>query len=454
MALGFMVLKKGMIVVLRKCLVVFTLLLIFAGCATTISLKVQRVPTMNTAGVRRIAIMPFKTSDNSSLQNEIARFLTVTATSKIRGTNYFIIVDSYEIERLQKSGENIGNHVDALFTGQILSMTTIDSSHVIERTDPETKNKVYETVYDREVSLSFNYSFTRSRDGTIIDVITRQGKATDHKDDRNRLNSPSQMGQGIANSRLSNLARDVAPYTATESRSLLNEKTKDKELKIKMKDAVTLVKGGNYKGALNAYLTIYDFYNNFAAAHNAAIMHEALGDTSAAADLMEKVINETGNPQAYTVLTRLNKNLQEQAMLANEYSDTREQKNKVADFAISEIQKVLPIGAKVWVFNNSKEEKDLASTITDEIIAGLLKDRVVVVDRRSSRLIQAEQTFQMSGNVSDDDFVSVSNAVGANTLAIVAITGVSSLRRLQLRVVDIETRTNLLQSDTSDNWKL
>jgi hypothetical protein len=409
---------------------------------------------MNTAGLRRIAIMPFKTNDNSSQQYEIAQYLTVTATSKIRSTNYFTLVDYFEIERLQKSGENIGNHVDALFSGQILAMSTIDSSHVVERTDPETKNKVYETVYDREVDFSFNYSFIRARDGTLVDVITKQGKASDHKSDRNYLSPASQMVQSIVNSRLANLARDVAPYIAIESRSLLNEKSKDKELKNRMKEITVLVKEGNYKGALDSYLVIYGFYNNFAAAHNAAIMYEALGDLSSAAMLMERVGNETGNPQAYTVLSRLNRSLQEKAMLATAYSDTRDQKNRVADYAIEEIQKILPVGAKVWVFNNSKEEKDLASTIVDEITAGLIKKGVVVVDRKSNRLIQAEQNFQMSGYVSDDDFVSIGNAEGANTLAIVAITGVSSLRRLQLRVVDIEKRTNILQSDSSDNWKL
>jgi TolB-like protein len=441
-------------VVLRKSLVAFALLLVFAGCATTVSLRVQKVPTMNTAGIRRIAIMPFKTSDNSYQQYEIAQYLTVTATSKIRGTNHFTLVDYSEIERLQNSGESIGNHVDALFTGQVLSMSTMDSSHVVERKDPETKNIIYETVYDREVDLSFNYSFIRARDGTIIDVISKQGKTSDHKSSPSSLSSFSQMGQQIANSRLSNLARDVAPYTAIESRSLMNEKSKDKELKNIMKEAVTLVKAGNYKGALDSYLTIYGLYNNYAAVHNAAIMYEALGDSSTAASLMESVINETGNPQAYTVLARLNRNLQEQAMLANEYSDTRDQKNKVADYAVGEIQKILPVGAKVWVFNNSKEEKALASTVTDEIIAKNKKNGITVVDRKSNRLIQAEQNFQMSGYVSDDDFVSIGNAEGANTLAIIAITGVSSLRRLQLRVVDIEKRTNIMQSDSSDNWKL
>jgi hypothetical protein len=234
----------------------------------------------------------------------------------------------------------------------------------------------------------------------------------------------------------------------------LTEKSKDKELKKRMKEIAVIVKGGNYKIALDSYLTIYSLYNNFAAIHNAAIMHEALGDLSAAADLMQRAGNETGNPQAYIVLARLNRTMQEQAMLENEYGDTRDQKDKVAAYAVGEIQRVLPSNPRVWVFNSSKEEKALASTVTDEIKASLMKNGVTVVDRESNRLIQAEQNFQMSGYVSDDEFVSIGNAAGANTLIIVAITGVSSMRRLQVRVLDIEKRTNLLQSDMNDNWKL
>jgi hypothetical protein len=108
----------------------------------------------------------------------------------------------------------------------------------------------------------------------------------------------------------------------------------------------------------------------------------------------------------------------------------------------------------MWIFANSKDERILTGIIADGITSGLMKKGISIVDRENSALVEAEHQFQMSGSVSDNDFVSIGHAAGANTLVTVAVTGTSSLRRLQLRVLDIGRRTNLYQSDASDNWKL
>jgi hypothetical protein len=68
--------------------------------------------------------------------------------------------------------------------------------------------------------------------------------------------------------------------------------------------------------------------------------------------------------------------------------------------------------------------------------------------------MDAEQNFQMSGYVKDEDFVSIGNAVGANVIVSIDITGTGSMRRLQVRVLDLEKRIPIFQSDTSDGWKL
>jgi hypothetical protein len=182
-------------------------------------------------------------------------------------------------------------------------------------------------------------------------------------------------------------------------------------------------------------------------------MYEALGNMPAAITLMENVYNRTGNPQARDALNRLNRNLQEKERLAVEYS-TGGQRDKIIAYAVDEIFQVLPNGAKLWVFNNAREEKNLSSSMTDGITAGLLKKGVTIVDRDNSELVEAEHMFQASGIVSDSDFVSIGKAAGADTLVTVAVTGTSSLRRLQVRVLDIEKRTNRYQSDASDKWKL
>jgi TolB-like protein len=429
-------------------------MLIFAGCGTTVSFQVQRAPEMDTAGIKRIAIMPFESVSNNNLQRTTAQYITATATSKIRAANYFTLVDHREIERLQRNNERIENYVDALFTGQIVSLRTNDSSRIEKRKDPKTEAVVEVVVYEREVELVFSYRLIRARDGSIIDLVTRQGRNGDSNEARDRLKSGSQMLEEIVTSQLSGRAKQVAPYTAVVSRSLMDEKSKDKVLKNGMKDIAALVKSGNYRTALNRYLSIYEQYGNIAAAYNAAIMYEALGDIGSAIDVIENAYNITGNSNSRNYLASLRQNQREQERLSAQFTDVGNQWDRVIAYAVDEVYRVLPQGARLWVVNNSKEEIILADTIADGIISGLIRKGTTVVDRENSALVEAEQLFQMSGSVSDNDFVSIGNAVGANTLAIVAVSGVGSLRRLQLRVLDIETRTSLYQSGASDNWKL
>jgi hypothetical protein len=429
-------------------------MLIFTSCGTTVSFQVQRAPEMDTAGIKRIAIMPFDSVSNINLQRETAQFITATATSRIRETNYFTLIDYREIERLQRNGERIENYVDALFTGQIVSLHTNDSSRIEVRKDPKTQVAFEVVVYEREVELVFNYRLIRARDGSIIDIVTKQGSKEDHNDVRDRLKSSSQLLEEIVTSQLSGLSRAVAPYTTVVHRSLMEERSSDKELKNEMKDVASVVRSGSYRTALNRYLAIYERYDNYAALHNAAIMYEALGDLGSAIGVMENAYNMTGNSNGRTYLTSLRQNQREQERLSSEFTDAGNQWDRVIAYAVDEVNRVLPRGARLWVFNDSKEEIVLARTIADGITSGLMRRGATVVDRESADLVEAEQSFQMSGSVSDNDFVSIGNAVGANTLVIVAVSGVSSMRRLQLRVLDIETRTSLYQSDASDNWKL
>jgi len=441
--------------VLKSAAALFALpMLILAGCATSVSFTVQKAPAMDTSGIRRVAVMPFETGSNTRLQREIAQFITATAVSKIRAANYFTLVDHSEIRRLQQNGENIENHVDALFTGQIISMIVKDGSRIEERYEQKTATTYNVAVYDREVELTFNYRLIRARDGSIIDVITKTGRKQTRDESREGLESPLRLLQDIVTGNLAHLAKDVAPYNAVETRTLMTEKSGDKELKAKMKDVLGYVKSRNYTSALAMYRAIHEEYDNFAAAYNAAVLYEAAGNLSAAAALMEKCYNETGNPRARDAVNRLNRGMREQDILAAGYNDKGYQRDRVIAHAVEEIHKILPQGAKLWIINNSGEEKALADSVTDGITSGLVKKGVTVVDRDNSNLVEAEHAFQMSGNVGDNDFVSIGRAAGANTLVTVAITGISSSRRLQIRVVDIGKRTNLLQSDAGDNWKL
>jgi hypothetical protein len=257
----------------------------------------------------------------------------------------------------------------------------------------------------------------------------------------------------VVNSQLTFLGQDIAPHTVTENRALAKDKSKDKVLQAEMKDALAQVKEGNYKAALEAYLGIYEQYKSFAAAENASILHEAFGDTQIAANFMRRVFDETGNPRALEVLARLNRILQDQATLASDYSDAGNQTERVAVFASGEIQKVLPRDARVWIYNNAMTNP-MAVAVVDNITSDFIRKGIRVVDRQNIALIEAEQKLQMSGFVSDNDFVSIGNAAGANIIAVIDITGTGAIRRLQVRVLNIERGVPIMQSDTSEKWQL
>jgi hypothetical protein len=256
----------------------------------------------------------------------------------------------------------------------------------------------------------------------------------------------------VIDGQLRYLNRDVAPHTVVENRAMAKDKSKDKEMQAKMKDTLAMVKAGSYKQALDSYLEIYTRYKSVAAAENASILHESFGETQVAANLMQKVFTETGNPQARLVLARLNKILQDQETLASEYSDSRSQTEKIAVFASGEIQKVLPVKATVWIYNNSHNQA-MVEAVVDNITAGFIQKGISIVDRQNSLLIDAEKKFQMSGSVSDNDFVSIGNAAGANIIVVVGITGTGAMRRLQVRVLDVERGTPIMQSDTGESWQ-
>ena len=69
-------------------------------------------------------------------------------------------------------------------------------------------------------------------------------------------------------------------------------------------------------------------------------------------------------------------------------------------------------------------------------------------------MIAVEQGIHLDGMVTDDDFISVGNAAGANTIIVMGISGAGALRRLNVRVLDIAAGTVRMQSDTGEAWRL
>ena len=421
-----------------------------SGCATKVELEAQRTPTMDTSGLQRIAVMPFEPTSGNATYQSAARHATSVAMSKIQATNHFKLVSASTVNDARKKGEGIENYVDALFTGQITHIGEKTSAHEGQRKDSN-GNVVKYTYYVREVEVKFNYSFTRVRTGDLVGPLNKEGKLTSRNENKGDLASIDSLANSIIDGQMRYLNRDVAPHTVRISRSM--EKEGNKDLKPQMDAARAQVREGNYVAARRGYLALWESNKSIAAAVNASILYEAMGETQDAINFMEQVFAETGSPLARDTLARLKNELAEQAGV-EQYGNTKSPVESVTNHAISEVQKVLPAGARLWIYNNATANQSLVNDVIDNMISVFLSKSITVIERQMIDLVLKEQNFQLSGNVSDNDFVSIGNLAGANTVVIVGITGTGAVRRLQVRVLDIKAGIVIMQSSTGSEWNL
>jgi len=427
-------------------------ILALAGCATTINLQALRAPTLDTLGIQRLAVMPFETVSNTAASRNTAQYATTVATNRIQAANHFTLVSPLIINDARRRGESIENYADALFTGQITriidKMLPKPGSRYV---DSETGEVEVDIDYYLEVEVELSYFLVRVRDGSLIGPIIRKGRGSDEELFNNETANVTTVANRVVDDLLKMLHHDVAPYSIRISRSL--EKESNKALKPEMDAALGYVKGGNYVAARQAYLSIWESYQSVPAAVNASIFFEALGETRNAADFMRDVLGATGSPLAGNTLTRLERELAEQAAVKR-FDDMRSPAEKVAYQAVSEVYKVLPREARLWIHNNAASDQNLVNNVIDNMTAAFLSSSVTVIERQMIDLVLREQNFQLGGSVSDGDFVSIGNLAGANIVVIVGITGAGAGRRLQVRVLDIGTGTVIMQSGTGSEWSL
>jgi len=220
-----------------------------------------------------------------------------------------------------------------------------------------------------------------------------------------------------------------------------------------MNAAQNQVRAGDHLDALLSYIAIWEEHGSVAAAINASIIYEALGETEDAAALMEYVFIATMDPRASAVLSQLSEELVHQRGVET-FNDMRPSAERVAAHALNEVGRVLPYDARVWIQNNAATNQSLVSDVIDNMTSSFLNAGTLVVERQMIDMVLEEQNLHLGGNVTDGDFISVGNLAGANTIVVVGITGTGHMRRLQVRVLDIETSTVVMQSGTGVDWRL
>jgi TolB-like protein len=125
------------------------------------------------------------------------------------------------------------------------------------------------------------------------------------------------------------------------------------------------------------------------------------------------------------------------------------------DNCASQFRNQLPRGARVAILKIETRSDGLSEYVTDNLSAKIVaQNHLTVVERgRTLRALEAEQTYQMSGNVSDETATSIGKQLGAELVITGSISSRGDLYSLNIRVVHVET-TRIQTQYTVNNIKL
>jgi len=385
------------------------IMLSLAGCATYVPIKSVRPPTIDTSSIQRLAIKPFENKSGVAGPNsaQLTRYLTDKATQQITAAGKFTIVAPTD------------PNADGVFLGEMRSFISNDTQDRREKKDKD-GNIYFEITYNRNVSLEFSYSVISSRTDMPVGMVIKQGSnSSSSSESAASLTDTLTLAKRIVDSQMGSLTRDMVPTMVSTNRQLMKETSKDKEVKQRMKVAMAVVKNGNYEEAIRQFDQIDSEYGSVAARTNAGILRQSIAsDISARAEL-----------------NRL-------------FSDTNGLADKAVKNAIDRLYSKLPSGANIMIMKTNSTERSMLEHVVNQMTKSVVQaGRLKVVDRSNQALINAEQQYQLSGNVDDNSMVSIGHQLGVQYIVICWISGEKSLRRLNLKVLNVETAQITDQSD-------
>jgi hypothetical protein len=385
------------------------IMLNLAGCATYVPVKSVRPPTIDTSGIQRLAIKPFENRSGIGGPDsvQLTRYLTETAERIIKNTGKFTIVAPTD------------PNADGVFIGEMRSLVIKDTQDRRERKDKEGKIHI-QIIYNRDVYLEFSYSVISSRTDMPVGTVIKQGSnSSSGSGSAVNLTDTLKLAKSIVDFQIRSLTRDITPTIVSADRQLLNETSKDKEVKQRMKAALASVKNGNYEEAIRQYDEIYGEYGSNAARTNAGILRESIASETAA-----------------------------RAELNRLFSDTNGLVDKAGKNAIDTLYSKVPAGSNIMIMKTSSTERNMINYVVDQMTKNVVQaGKLNVVDRSNQALIDAEMQYQLTGNVDDNSMVSIGHQLGVQYIVTCWISGAKSLRRLNLKIMNIETAQIIDQTD-------
>ncbi len=320
------------------------------SCATSVPLRVMKPAEIDMSDAKIIAVLDFdypreeRASDPLGIlylaltnqenvkkgtpQEKLADYFTRLLIQALRDTDYFDVRDSDSVLAAM-GGKAAGadaiaigksSGVQAIVTGRIVDMERSQEYEIRQETikdkDSGAKTVVPVNYLVIEDSVSMEYRVISAKNGRILATRSFAGRQIQELAEKNWKKAISQEDQGraIVEGWAGQIARQLAPYMVTESRSLMKDKAKDGNMEF----ADALVKNGSYEKALKVYLEVWEGSANVAAGVNAAIMYEVLGKLDLAVSMAKQVASATSDRRANAELARLQRAKAEAERLAEQ----------------------------------------------------------------------------------------------------------------------------------------
>jgi len=398
----------GIIVITAVIMVQLMFGLGLTGCATTVPIKSVRPPTINTTDIQRMAIRSFenKSGVEGPVGAQLVLYLSDRTRQQITNSGHFTIVAATD------------PNAEGVFTGEIRRIASNDTQEQKTKIDRD-GNEFIETTYTRNVSLEFQYSVISPRTEEPIGVVTRQGSQSDQNTDMARLASVETLAKRIIDNQLRQFEQDIVPTIVSSNVKLMEETSKDKVVKNRMKMAMSLVKNNSYEEAIREFEEINKEFNSAAARSNADILRRAIASDAAARSKMDEIL-----------------------------SDTSGLIGKVVTGVVNSLNSSLPPGSNIILIKTDSRESSMLDNAMDQISKTIVQEgKIKIVDRSNQALMNAELNYQTSGYVDDASLVSIGRQLGAQYIVLCKISGEMSVRRLNVTVLNIETSQIVDQKD-------
>lgn len=308
-----------------RCLVISLLIsLVFISCATTVDVKITRPANLDLNGAKTIAVLPIKPyayykNSNTSIGKKILitsfyqlfdisdpdeqlaiDSLQTQIEKGLLDSPYINIVSSSSVENAISKG--LLNPADVYLTGEV-TYFDVDDEKSEERKqvkaakgDQKAEYKI-ETRWRRTVTMNFRYQVVDSLTEQVISYNEMRLQNNSSKYDTKRsLPDAYSIIESDLRTASRKILQELQPYVVTKSIKLLKIKTKDNDLKARVKAADELANNNKIKEASDRFQDIYEDTGIVEAGYNAAILQEALGNLSVAERMMIEVYD--ANPDS------------------------------------------------------------------------------------------------------------------------------------------------------------